>query len=183
MLYWYNIVQAGHPHRPTIPRNLQFVLIARYVMPAPTEARINRALIELTRSPIDVNRYREPIGDPDVGAHAWFEGVTRRLTHVAQSTQETQELSYEAFEPMAIAELQRIGDETIAEFELKALVIVHRLGTVPIGEASLLVGCSSAHRVAVFAALPKVVDRLKADVPIWKKELFVDGSTQWVHPT
>ena len=152
-------------------------------MPASTNPMIIRALVELTHSPIDVNRYREPISDPDVGAHAWFEGVTRRLTHVAQTTQETHELSYEAFEPMAIAELQRIGDETIAEFELTALVIVHRLGTVPIGEASLLVGCSSAHRAAVFAALPKVVDRLKADVPIWKKELFVDGSTQWVHPT
>lgn len=144
---------------------------------------MNRALIELTHSRIEVHRFREHVSDPDVGAHAWFEGVTRRLTQVAETTQQTQELSYEAFEPMAIAELQRIGDETIAEYELKALVIVHRLGTVPIGEASLLVGCSSAHRAAVFAALPKVVDRLKADVPIWKKELFVDGSTQWVHPT
>jgi molybdopterin synthase catalytic subunit len=144
---------------------------------------MNRALIELTHSRIEVHRFREHISDPDVGAHAWFEGVTRRLTQVAETTQQTQELSYEAFEPMAIAELQRIGDETIAEFELSALVIVHRLGTVPIGEASLLVGCSSAHRAAVFAALPKVVNRLKADVPIWKKELFVDGSTQWVHPT
>ncbi len=134
--------------------------------------------VELTQSPITIDSLRHLIADPDVGAHAWFEGVTRRMT----AGRETVRLSYEAFEPMAVTELAHIGDEVAAEFALAAVVIVHRLGVVPVGEASLVVGCSSPHRAAVFAALPKIVDRLKSDVPIWKQEHFADGSTQWVHP-
>lgn len=135
--------------------------------------------VELTKSPITVNQLRDRIADHDVGAHAWFEGVTRRMT----DGRETATLSYEAFEAMAITELEKIRRETMAEFQLTALVIAHRLGVVPVGEASLIVGCSSPHRAAVFAALAKVVDRLKTDVPIWKKEHFTDGQVQWVHPT
>jgi molybdopterin synthase catalytic subunit len=135
--------------------------------------------VELTKSPITVRQLRDRIADRDVGAHAWFEGVTRRMT----DGRETTTLSYEAFDAMAIAELEKIRRETIAQFQLTALVIAHRLGVVPIGEASLIVGCSSPHRAAVFLALANVVDRLKTDVPIWKKEHFADGSTQWVHPT
>lgn len=135
--------------------------------------------IELTLSPIAIDHFRDRIADPDVGAHAWFEGVTRRMT----AGRETVLLSYEAFEPMALSELRRLGEEALMEFGLTSLVVVHRLGVVPVGEASLLVGCSSPHRAAVFSALPTIVDRLKSDVPIWKQERFADGSTQWVHPT
>ena len=135
--------------------------------------------IELTQSPIAVDSCRHRLTDPDVGAHAWFEGVTRRMT----GGRETRLLSYQAFEPMAIRELQRIGNAAVSEFGLRALVLVHRVGVVPIGEASLIVGCSAPHRAAVFAALPWVVDRLKADVPIWKQEQFADGTKKWVHPT
>jgi len=135
--------------------------------------------IELTHSPIASDTLRVRIADPDVGAHAWFEGVTRRMT----AGRQTVHLSYEAFEPMAVAELQRIGEAALAEFCLHHLVIVHRLGSVPVGEASLIVGCSAAHRINVFAALSAIVDQLKADVPIWKKEHFADGSREWVHPT
>ena len=134
--------------------------------------------VELTHTPLRIDWFRQHIADPDVGAHAWFEGVTRRTT----AGKETVQLSYEAFEPMAIAELRRIGAEVAAELKLTGLVIVHRLGVVPVGEASLIVGCSSAHRAAVFLAIPRIVDRLKTDVPIWKREHFADGSTEWVHP-
>ena len=135
--------------------------------------------VELTQSRITIDSLRDCVADRDVGAHAWFEGVTRRMT----AGRETVRLSYQAFEPMAAAELRRIGDEIAVEFGLTAVVIVHRLGVVPVGEASLVVGCSSSHRASVFLALPKIVDRLKADVPIWKQEYFSDGATEWVHPT
>jgi molybdopterin synthase catalytic subunit len=62
-------------------------------------------------------------------------------------------------------------------------LIVHRLGEVPVGQVSVVVGCSSAHRVATFQALPWIMDELKRDVPIWKRELYTDGTTEWVHPT
>jgi len=135
--------------------------------------------IAITHDRIGIEMFRKTIEDVDVGAHAWFEGVTRRMT----GEQETMSLSYDGFAPMALREMRRIGESVVAEFGLTKLVVVHRLGAVPIGEASLIVGCSSPHRAAVFPALAKVVDRLKTDVPIWKKEHFADGSTQWVHPT
>jgi len=134
--------------------------------------------IEITYASITIESLRDRIVDADVGAHAWFEGVTRRTTH----GRETIELSYEAFEPMASTEMRRLGEAIATEFGLTALVIVHRLGVVPVGEASLIVGCSSAHRLPVFPALQKVVDQLKHQVPIWKKEHFADGTSQWVHP-
>jgi molybdopterin synthase catalytic subunit len=133
---------------------------------------------EITPLPIAIESLRACIADADVGAHAWFEGVTRRTTN----GRETIELSYEAFEPMASAEMRKLGLAIAKEFGLTALVIVHRLGIVPVGEASLIVGCSSAHRLAVFESLRKVVDQLKHQVPIWKKEHFADGSSEWVHP-
>ena len=137
-----------------------------------------RMHIEITSSPITIESLRNHIIDPDVGAHGWFEGVTRRTTN----GRVTLELCYEAFEPMASSEMRRLGVAIAAEFGLTALLIVHRLGVVPVGDASLIVGCSSPHRSAVFLSLQKIVDQLKVSVPIWKKEQFVDGSSEWVHP-
>lgn len=139
----------------------------------------SNVVIELTSDVIRLSDFRHCIADADVGAHGWFEGVTRRLT----GDRETLKLSYDAFVPMAVSELRKIAEQTMHEFDLTAVVIVHRLGEVPIGEASLLVGCSSPHRAAVFQALPKIVNRLKQDVPIWKKEYFADGTIDWVHPS
>jgi len=129
--------------------------------------------------PIDIVSFRKLISDPDVGAHAWFEGVTRRTT----GNLKTEKLCYAAFRPMAVTQLKIIGDESLVRFGLTKIVIAHRLGVVPIGEASLIVGCSAAHRATVFAALAEIVDRIKVDVPIWKKEFFVGGNQHWVHPT
>ena len=62
------------------------------------------------------------------------------------------------------------------------VVLVHRLGTVPVGEASVLVGCSSAHRPESFSALPWIMEVLKRDVPVWKQDLDVNGAANWIHP-
>jgi molybdopterin synthase catalytic subunit len=135
--------------------------------------------VQLTHAPIEIQPLRAYLEDQHVGAHAWFEGVTRRFGQ----GRETVRLSYESFQPMALKELHLIADETAVEFGLTHLLIVHRLGEVPAGEASLIVGCSSPHRASVFSAIPRVVDRLKKDVPIWKQEHFADGSSEWVHPS
>ena len=135
--------------------------------------------IELVDTRIDVESLRAKITDPDIGAIGWFEGVTRRTTGASV----TERLSYEAHRPMAIAELEKLAARAVAKFALRRCVIVHRLGEVPVSEASVVVGCSSPHRPATFEALPWILDVLKKDVPIWKRELYVDGTTEWVHPT
>ena len=135
--------------------------------------------IELVDSEIDVDSLRARVADPDVGAIGWFEGVTRRTTGDCV----TERLSYEAHPSMAIAELKKLAERAVEKFSLHRCVIVHRLGEVPVGKASVVVACSSAHRPSTFEALPWIMDALKRDVPIWKKELYVDGTTEWVHPT
>ena len=84
---------------------------------------------------------------------------------------------------MALRELEKLADTALREFKLCRLVIVHRLGEVPIGEASIVVGCSSGHRPETFQALAWVMDTLKREIPIWKREIYADGTTEWVHPT
>ena len=137
-----------------------------------------RIWIELVDDVIDQDRLREKLADPDVGAHGWFVGVTRRTT----ADRITAGLSYQAHREMARRELHRIADDAIERFSLARLVIVHRLGEVPLGQASVVVGCSSSHRPATFQALPWIMDVLKREVPIWKRETYVDGATEWVHP-
>lgn len=137
-----------------------------------------RFRVELVHGVIDTDPLRRFIADPDTGAQAWFEGVTRRMT----GSRETVLLSYEAFEPMAKRQLESLALEAVGRFGLTAVAISHRLGEVPIGEASIVIGCSAPHRVATLTALPWLMDRIKADVTIWKREHATDGSAAWVHP-
>lgn len=134
--------------------------------------------IALVDAPIVLDTLLGKLDDPDVGAHGWFLGVTRRTT----DDRVTDSLSYEAHRPMAMMELTKLADHAVAQFSLHRLVIVHRLGDVPVGEASVVIGCSSAHRVETFDALKWIMDTLKRDIPIWKREAYVDGSTEWIHP-
>ncbi len=137
------------------------------------------AHIEIVDEPIDERSLRESMVDPDSGSIGWFAGVTRRTT----GDRVTSTLWYEAHVPMAKRELEKLASEAVEKFSLRKLVIVHRLGEVPIGQASVVVGCCSGHRRETFAALPWIMDKLKAEIPIWKRELYSDGSTEWVHPT
>lgn len=137
-----------------------------------------RVFVKLTDRAIDVASLRSHLVDPDTGAHAWFEGVTRRTT----AGRETIKLDYEAFEPMALTMLRQLAVEACQRFELASIVIVHRLGEVGISQASIVIGCSSAHRIGALAALPWLMERIKTDVPIWKREHFADGCQQWIHP-
>ncbi|TWU39236.1 molybdopterin synthase catalytic subunit [Novipirellula artificiosorum] len=135
--------------------------------------------VELVDHAIDMTRLDDFVADPDVGAKGWFCGVTRRTT----GTQITRSLSYDAHRPMATTELLRLATDAVERFGLTRLVIVHRLGEVAVGQASIVIGCSSPHRKQTFAALPWLMDQIKTDVPIWKKEHFEGGATEWVHPT
>lgn len=138
-----------------------------------------KILTRIVDGPIDQASLSDYLGHPDAGAQGWFVGVTRRTT----GDRITSYLSYEAHVPMAERELQKLAAAAVERFALLSLVIVHRLGEVPIGEASVVIGCSSGHRKETFEAMRWVMDTLKQDVPIWKRESYTDGRSEWVHPT
>jgi len=144
----------------------------------PSSIGSQRVRVELIDRPIDRRPLSDFLCDPDSGAQAWFEGVTRRMTGSLQ----TDRLEYEAFAPMATRQLRELACQAMDAFSLTAVAITHRLGVVPIGEASILIGCSAAHRKGPLAALPWLMDQIKADVAIWKQEHFAGGQSQWVHP-
>ncbi len=138
----------------------------------------SRLQIELVDDRIAVRSWIDDASDPDVGAIAWFLGVTRRNT----GDRVTDTLFYEAHRPMAKKGLEVLANLACEQFDLRRVVIIHRLGEVPVGQASVLVGCSSPHRKDSFDALAWMMDELKRVVPIWKRECYADGTTEWVHP-
>jgi molybdopterin synthase catalytic subunit len=138
----------------------------------------DQIVTRIVDGPIDQGSLQSQVGHPDVGSQGWFVGVTRRTT----GDRVTSYLSYEAHLPMAERELRGLAEEAVERFGLLRLVIIHRIGEVPIGEASVVVGCSSGHRRETFQALQWIMDTLKQRVPIWKQERYEDGATEWVHP-
>ena len=115
--------------------------------------------------------------DAQTGAVVIFSGVVRDRNEGRVVTR----LEYEAYEPMALAQLATLGTELKTEFGLTAVRIHHRLGEVPLGESALLAATAAPHRKAAIAAMDALVDRLKREVPIWKKEYFAGGEI-WVGP-
>lgn len=113
-------------------------------------------------------------GDAD-GAVATFVGVVRRDNRGRQVTY----LEYEAFEEMALAEMHKLAAAALERFEISDVAIAHRHGRLEIGEASVVVCVSAAHRAPAFDACRFLIDRLKQTVPIWKKEHFADGQV-WI---
>ena len=92
-------------------------------------------------------------------------------------------LDYEAYEEMAGEKMKDLAAQARQQWQLVNVAIVHRLGNVPLGEASVAIAVSSAHRANAFEAGRWLIDTLKVEVPIWKREHWSDGSSEWVHPT
>ena len=110
------------------------------------------------------------------GAWATFFGLVRDH-HDGRAVKR---LHYECYERMANSEIRRIREEMMARHGLDGLNILHRVGTLEIGEIAIAVACSSAHRAEAFAACEETVEKIKYTVPIWKKEFYEDGSSAWV---
>jgi molybdopterin synthase catalytic subunit len=139
--------------------------------------------VALVDEPIAIEQWSDKLVDFATGAHGWFAGVTRQTTATRSGgVRVTKTLHYQAHRAMALSELRKLAEQAKRQHELCGVVIVHRLGEVPLGEASVLVGCGAAHRASVFAAMPWIMDRLKADVPIWKQETYEDDRSEWIHP-
>ncbi|MCG8449337.1 MAG: molybdenum cofactor biosynthesis protein MoaE [Pirellulales bacterium] len=136
-------------------------------------------MIELTHQPLAPQTLLDQATSPAVGAVLLFLGVTRELT----DGRETIELCYDAYEKMAHRELAQLEAEARQRWRLVECLIVHRLGRVPLGEASVAIVTASRHRREAFAAGEWLIDSLKERVPIWKQEHWADGSIDWVHPT
>lgn len=129
-------------------------------------------ILEITRARIATEQIVASLKAPEDGAVATFEGIVRNHSR----GKGTLYLEYEAYEPMALAKMREIAARMHADFAIDRLAMVHRLGRLEIGETSVLVAVSSAHRAAAFDACRYGIDTLKRLVPIWKKEYFSDGA-------
>ena len=130
----------------------------------------------LTTEPINTDALLREVGDPQDGAQVLFLGVVRNH----HQGREVLRIDYEAYEPMALKELQKVADEVAALHKLDRVLVVHRFGRHEIGDASIAVVIGSPHRAPAFEAAKEIMDRVKVDVPIWKKEFFADGTVEWV---
>jgi len=123
-------------------------------------------LVEVTDQPLDLAAVAAAVRDPRAGAVVCFEGVTR----------EVEALDYEAYAEMALAKLEAIGAEEAERHGLCAVALVHRVGRVGLSEPSVIVAASAGHRGEAFAGARALIDRVKAEAPIWKVELTPDGA-------
>jgi len=130
---------------------------------------------ELTKEPINVGAVARRVIPRECGATITLDGYAREWT----KGRKTEHLVYEAYEPMALTELQRIGSEAHKHFEIAHVGIVHRTGHLEIGDTSVVISVSAPHRRAAFEACEWLITELKKTVPIWKKEVFADGEV-WV---
>lgn len=127
---------------------------------------------KIVRERIDTQAVLEAIKRPEDGAAAVFEGIVRNNTRGRQ----TLYLDYEAYEEMALKQMEALAQQALEKFAVRDVALVHRLGRLEIGETSVLIVVASAHRGAAFDACQWLIDTLKKTVPIWKKEYFVDGA-------
>ncbi|HEX4783805.1 MAG TPA: molybdenum cofactor biosynthesis protein MoaE [Candidatus Sulfotelmatobacter sp.] len=128
--------------------------------------------VSIVRSRIDSEATLAALKRGEDGAALTFEGIVRNQTR----GRKTLYLDYEAYEEMARAQMESLAAQALQQFQIRDVAIVHRLGRLEIGEASILIAVASAHRAAAFEACRWLIDTLKRTVPIWKKEYFEDGA-------
>lgn len=142
--------------------------------PAQTKAQegLVSAHCAIVREPIASQQVADSLKAPEDGATTIFEGIVRNNTRGRR----TRYLDYEAYEPMALKEMEKLAEAALSQFKIRDVRLIHRLGRLQIGETSVLIVVASAHRGAAFEACRWLIDTLKKSVPIWKKEYFEDGA-------
>lgn len=146
---------------------------------AATEVRVrHRHFAAIEKEKIDSQALLDKIKQPEDGAAVLFEGVVRNHTRGRR----TLFLDYEAYEEMALKQMDALAQQALAEFPVRDVAIIHRVGRLQIGEVSVAIVAVSAHRAAAFDACRWLIDRFKSTVPIWKKEHFEDGAV-WADGT
>lgn len=144
-------------------------------MSIPADNSLSNDFAELTEFLIDINSVARRVVPPECGATVTLDGYVRQFT----KGRETLHLVYDAYEPMALKEMEKLIKAAKEQFEISNIGIVHRLGKLEIGETSVVISVASPHRKAAFAACEWLIRELKRTVPIWKKEVFADGEV-WV---
>ena len=129
----------------------------------------------ITSQPILAEHYFSQINQPDAGAVVSFLGLVRDHNKGKKVTG----LYYEAYESMADKIIWKILKEASSKWDLRDAICVHRIGNIPIGEAAVIVLTSSSHRAEAYEANRYILDRVKYEAPIWKKEFFADGKVEW----
>ena len=130
----------------------------------------------LTRSSISVESLLATVQSPDRGGTCVFLGTVRGEEDVTA-------IDYSAYDDMAVAEIERILAEAAQRWKEARVTLQHRLGLVPVGETSIGIAAAAPHRDEAFAACRYVIEEVKRRLPVWKKELHVDGSATWVDPS
>lgn len=136
--------------------------------------------VALTAWPLDEAAAIRAVVDPKAGGIDVFLGTTRSETR--GDGVELVALDYDAYEEMAVAQMRELVGRARERFPIVGVAILHRTGLVKLGEASVVIAVSCPHRGDAFDACRFLIDELKKSVTIWKKEVWADGSTSWIHP-
>jgi molybdopterin synthase catalytic subunit len=132
-------------------------------------------MVQLTHIRIDVQAVIASVSTAESGGVDVFIGTTRNHS----GGRAVLALEYEAYEPMALKVMERVAGEARRRWAVEKIAIVHRTGRVEVGEASVVIAVSSPHRREAFEACRYLIDRLKSEAPIWKREFFADGTVEW----
>ncbi len=187
----WEALKREHPALVEVERSLAFAVAQEYVdgdhplhdndelafIPpvsggAPMDSRLS---CRITQDPIRLDELTAFVADPGAGAMATFVGTTRDTNEGRRVVR----LEYECYPGMAEKEMEKIGQEVLERWPVKKVAMLHRLGRVDIGEASVAIAVSSGHRHAAFEACHYAINQLKETVPIWKKELY-EGGEVWI---
>jgi molybdopterin synthase catalytic subunit len=141
---------------------------------------LDDAWIELLADALPIAEAIEFVADVRAGGIDVFLGTTR--SDLSPDGRPLHALDYEAYGPMALARMQLLGRMAREKYPVMKLAILHRTGRVALAEPSVLIAVATPHRAQAFEACRWIIDRLKVDVPIWKKEIWSDGGGSWVHP-
>jgi MoaE-MoaD fusion protein len=170
-------LDRDHPGMVPLWPRLAVAIDGRIVPPdtPPVSGGTEEPLAELTDGPIDTGRAVAAVSSPSRGAVVIFLGTVRDH-HAGRPVEK---LTYSAYRTMALEGLRRIVTGLEAGHEDLRAAIVHRLGEVPVGEPSVVIAIASPHRAAAYDASRAALERLKAEIPIWKREHYADGGAEW----
>ncbi len=135
-------------------------------------------LFEIQNKPLDIRQAEAFLYSSEDGGVVLFAGNIRE----SAGDRRVKSIFFEAYDEMVIAELERISTDIQTQFNISKIVLIHRVGEVLPGETAVIAGIASKHRKEAFEACTELMNRLKASVPIWKKEMYDDGS-EWISPT